>query len=180
VLLTARVLQGVGGALMLPGGTLIKSTARQLNAAVSTPPTVGPSAPVSFALLREGPTYLGATISQAVAAMSEMGLGLIFPLLLILNLEMNPALAGLALIPTTCRWWSWPPWSGAGTTGGRPSAAGRRLRVPRGRRGPVGVRRADPELSLAAARLESRRGRPVRCWSAERSWWWARWSRATW
>jgi MFS family permease len=30
-----------------------------------------------------------------------MGLGLIFPLLLILNLQMNPALAGLALIPTT-------------------------------------------------------------------------------
>ena len=30
-----------------------------------------------------------------------MGLGLLFPLLLILNLGMSPALAGLALIPTT-------------------------------------------------------------------------------
>jgi hypothetical protein len=33
--------------------------------------------------------------------MAEMGLGVIFPLLLILNLGMPPALAGLALIPTT-------------------------------------------------------------------------------
>lgn len=33
--------------------------------------------------------------------MAEMGLGLIFPLLLILNLKMDPVLAGLALIPTT-------------------------------------------------------------------------------
>jgi EmrB/QacA subfamily drug resistance transporter len=56
---------------------------------------------MSFALLRERRNYLGATISQALAGMAEMGLGLIFPLLLILNLEMNPALAGLALIPTT-------------------------------------------------------------------------------
>src|SRR4051812_6578695 len=56
---------------------------------------------MSFALLRERRNYLGATISQALAGMAEMGLGLIFPLLLILNLQMNPALAGLALIPTT-------------------------------------------------------------------------------
>jgi MFS family permease len=33
--------------------------------------------------------------------MAEIGLGVIFPLLLILNLRMSPALAGLALIPTT-------------------------------------------------------------------------------
>src|SRR3712207_6878246 len=33
--------------------------------------------------------------------MAEMGLGLIFPLLLILNLGMSPGLAALALIPTT-------------------------------------------------------------------------------
>src|SRR5215211_3266703 len=33
--------------------------------------------------------------------MAEMGLGVIFPLLLIVNLGMSPALAGLALIPTT-------------------------------------------------------------------------------
>jgi len=56
---------------------------------------------MDFALLRRSRNYLGATISQALAGMAEMGLGLIFPLLLILNLEMDPALAGLALIPTT-------------------------------------------------------------------------------
>jgi MFS family permease len=56
---------------------------------------------VDFTLLRGRRNYLGATISQGVAGMAEMGLGLIFPLLLILNLQMNPALAGLALIPTT-------------------------------------------------------------------------------
>jgi MFS family permease len=56
---------------------------------------------VDFTLLRRRRNYLGATISQGVAGMAEMGLGLIFPLLLILNLQMNPALAGLALIPTT-------------------------------------------------------------------------------
>ena len=56
---------------------------------------------VDFTLLRRHRNYLGATISQGVAGMSEMGLGLIFPLLLILNLQMSPALAGLALIPTT-------------------------------------------------------------------------------
>jgi MFS family permease len=33
--------------------------------------------------------------------MVEIGLGVIFPLVLILNLTMDPALAGLALIPTT-------------------------------------------------------------------------------
>ncbi|MDT7553704.1 MAG: hypothetical protein QOI16_2240 [Pseudonocardiales bacterium] len=56
---------------------------------------------MSFSLLRQRRNYLGATISQGLAGMAEMGLGLIFPLLLILNLRMNPALAGLALIPTT-------------------------------------------------------------------------------
>lgn len=56
---------------------------------------------MSFRLLRRYPNYLGATISQALAGVSEMGLGLIFPLLLILNLSMPPALAGLALLPTT-------------------------------------------------------------------------------
>jgi MFS family permease len=33
--------------------------------------------------------------------MAEMGLGLILPLMLILNMEMKPAVAGLALIPAT-------------------------------------------------------------------------------
>lgn len=56
---------------------------------------------VEFGLLRRYPNYLGATISQAVGGMTEMGLGLMFPLLLILNLGMEPGLAGLALIPTT-------------------------------------------------------------------------------
>ncbi len=56
---------------------------------------------MSFALLRRSPDYLGATLSQGLAGIAEMGLGIIFPLLLILNLGMDPALAGLALIPTT-------------------------------------------------------------------------------
>lgn len=56
---------------------------------------------VDFGLLRRHPNYLGATVSQAIGGMAEMGLGLLLPLLLILNLGMDPALAGLALIPTT-------------------------------------------------------------------------------
>jgi EmrB/QacA subfamily drug resistance transporter len=55
---------------------------------------------VNFSLLRER-NYVGASISQLLAGMAEIGLGVIFPLLLILNLTMSPALAGLALIPTT-------------------------------------------------------------------------------
>jgi EmrB/QacA subfamily drug resistance transporter len=55
---------------------------------------------VDFRLLRER-NYLGASLSQLLSGMAEIGLGVIFPLLLILNLEMSPALAGLALIPTT-------------------------------------------------------------------------------
>jgi EmrB/QacA subfamily drug resistance transporter len=56
---------------------------------------------LQFGLLRRYPNYLGSTVSQALAGMAEMGLGLLFPLLLILNLGMAPGLAGLALIPTT-------------------------------------------------------------------------------
>jgi len=56
---------------------------------------------MSLPLLRRHPNYLGATVSQFIAGTAEMGLALLFPLLLILNLEMSPALAGLALIPTT-------------------------------------------------------------------------------
>ena len=56
---------------------------------------------MDLGLLRRTPNYLGSTLSQALAGMAEMGLGLLFPLLLILNLGMNPALAGLALMPTT-------------------------------------------------------------------------------
>jgi MFS family permease len=56
---------------------------------------------MSLSMLRTRRNYLGATISQGLAGMAEMGLGVIFPLLLILNLEMSPALAGLALAPAT-------------------------------------------------------------------------------
>ena len=51
-----------------------------------------------FLLEEAGTPY---TLSQALAGMAEMGLGLLFPLLLILNLGMNPAPSGLALMPTT-------------------------------------------------------------------------------
>lgn len=56
---------------------------------------------LDFSLLRRYPNYRGATFSQGFAGMAEMGLGILFPLLLILNLGMEPALAGLALIPAT-------------------------------------------------------------------------------
>ena len=56
---------------------------------------------MNLRLLRRTPNYLGATVSQGIGGMAEMGLGLLFPLLLILNLGMTPAIAGLALIPTT-------------------------------------------------------------------------------
>lgn len=84
---------------------------------------------LDFSLLRRYPNYLGATISQGLAGMAEMGLGILFPLLLILNLGMDPALAGLALIPATLpmilvaplagRWYDrvggrWPLGSGFG------------------------------------------------------------------
>jgi EmrB/QacA subfamily drug resistance transporter len=56
---------------------------------------------VSFDLLRRHPSYTSAVFSQLIAGMAEMGLALLFPLILILNLRMSPVLAGLALIPTT-------------------------------------------------------------------------------
>ena len=56
---------------------------------------------MSFGLLRRHPNYLAATVSQGLAGMAEMGLGVLFPLILILNLGMPPAKAGLFLIPTT-------------------------------------------------------------------------------
>lgn len=56
---------------------------------------------LDFGLLRRYPNYRGAVFSQGVAGMAEMGLGIIFPLLLILNLGMPPGLAGLALLPAT-------------------------------------------------------------------------------
>lgn len=56
---------------------------------------------IDFPLLRSNRNYLGATISQGLGGMVEMGTGVLFPLLLILNLGMEPSLAGLALIPAT-------------------------------------------------------------------------------
>ena len=56
---------------------------------------------MSFGLLAHQRNYLGATLSQGLAGMAEMGLAVLFPLLLILNLGMTPVLAGIALIPTT-------------------------------------------------------------------------------
>jgi EmrB/QacA subfamily drug resistance transporter len=56
---------------------------------------------MSFALLRRHPNYMAATLSQGIGGMAEMGLSVIFPLILILNLGMPPAKAGLAMIPTT-------------------------------------------------------------------------------
>jgi EmrB/QacA subfamily drug resistance transporter len=60
-----------------------------------------PNPLMDLRLLQRHRNYLGATVSQFIAGTAEMGLALLFPLLLILNLEMSPALAGLALIPTT-------------------------------------------------------------------------------
>lgn len=52
-------------------------------------------------LLKKYPNYRAATISQGIGGMVEMGLGLLLPLFLILNLGMSPGQAGLALIPAT-------------------------------------------------------------------------------
>src|SRR6202012_4165787 len=60
-----------------------------------------PNPLMDLRLLRRHRNYLGAVASQFIAGTAEMGLALLFPLLLILNLGMSPALAGLALIPTT-------------------------------------------------------------------------------
>jgi EmrB/QacA subfamily drug resistance transporter len=56
---------------------------------------------VSFRLLRTHPGYLASTISQTIAGAIQLGLAVIIPLILILNLGMPPAKAGLALLPTT-------------------------------------------------------------------------------
>jgi EmrB/QacA subfamily drug resistance transporter len=56
---------------------------------------------MDFALLRQHRDYAGATISQGLGGMLEMGLGIIFPLILILSIGLDPAAAGLALLPTT-------------------------------------------------------------------------------
>ena len=86
--------------------------------------------------------------------MIEMGLGVIFPLLLILNLEMDPSLAGLALIPATIPMVLGAPLAGRwyDRMGGRPAAGGR-LRDPRRCPGLVmAVGRPDRELRRASCR----------------------------
>ncbi|PVZ12111.1 MFS transporter [Actinomycetospora cinnamomea] len=73
-------------------------------------------------LLGTSRDYRGATISQGLAGMAEMGLGLILPLALVLNLRMDPALAGLALLSTTVPMVAVAPLVGRwyDRTGGRP------------------------------------------------------------
>ena len=83
----------------LVAGALIVSAAAALTFASIERRSPDPL--MSFSLLRRHPNYLAATISQTIAGIAEMGLALLFPLLLILNLQMPPGLAGLALIPTT-------------------------------------------------------------------------------
>jgi MFS family permease len=80
---------------------------------------------MSLTMLRRRRNYLGATISQALAGMAEMGLGVIFPLLLILNLGMSPALAGVALAPATLPMIVLAPMAGRwyDRAGGRPPLA---------------------------------------------------------
>jgi EmrB/QacA subfamily drug resistance transporter len=56
---------------------------------------------LDFRLLSRHHNYLAGTVSQGLAGLAEMGLSVIFPLVLILNLGMTPALAGLALLPST-------------------------------------------------------------------------------
>ena len=56
---------------------------------------------MSFRLLQTHPGYLASTISQTITGMIAIGLAVIFPLILILNLDLTPATAGLALLPTT-------------------------------------------------------------------------------
>lgn len=56
---------------------------------------------VDLRLLRTAPSYRTGVISQSLGGAAEMGLGVILPLLLILNLRMDPGLAGLALLPAS-------------------------------------------------------------------------------
>src|SRR5664279_2297681 len=174
ILLAARVVQGVGGALMLPATVAILSASYPREARGRALGTMGGVAALAGALgptiggvltsvfswravllinlpllvltlfftiravpadrPREGEVHvdlsgavllcvcLVGTLSQGLAGMAEMGLGLIFPLILILNLEMDPALAGLALIPTTLPMVVMAPLAGRwyDRSGGRP------------------------------------------------------------
>ncbi|HVV66768.1 MAG TPA: MFS transporter [Candidatus Saccharimonadales bacterium] len=60
-----------------------------------------PNPLMSFGLLKRHPNYLGATVSQIIGGMAEMGMGILLPLFLILDLGMPPIVAGVALIPAS-------------------------------------------------------------------------------
>jgi EmrB/QacA subfamily drug resistance transporter len=77
---------------------------------------------MNLTLLRRQANYLGSTASQFIVGITGMGLALLFPLLLILNLQMSPVLAGLALTPTTLPFVFVPPLAGRwyDRAGGRP------------------------------------------------------------
>ena len=108
---------------------------------------------MNLGLLRRTPNYLGSTISQALAGMAEMGLGLLFPLLLILNLGMNPALAGLALMPTTLPIVVCLRCGKVLRQSRRPPSAGRRIRDPRRLRLCLVGRSVAAQLHRPPARL---------------------------
>lgn len=61
---------------------------------------VVPAPLVKWQLFRHR-NYLAANISQVLGGYAELGFGVIFPLLLVLNLRMSPVLAGFALLPAT-------------------------------------------------------------------------------
>ena len=117
---TAHVDFGGAGLLCLAIVSLVFGLTEAQSASVTSLPVIGPLAVavlggvgfvwwerraddplMDVGLLRGTPNYLGSVISQVLAGFVEMGLGLIFPLLLILDLGMSPFVAGLALIPTT-------------------------------------------------------------------------------
>jgi hypothetical protein len=64
-----------------------------------------PNPLMDLRLLRRHSNYLGSVLSQFVAGTAEMGLALLFPLLLILNLGMSPALGRApAHLPAAAAW----------------------------------------------------------------------------
>ena len=55
---------------------------------------------IEFRLFRHA-NYLAANISQVLAGVVELGLGFIMPFFMLLVIGVNPAIAGIALIPST-------------------------------------------------------------------------------
>ena len=94
---------------------------------------------VDFRLFRQL-NYLAANISQFLAGMIELGLGYLLPYLLLLVIGVDPAIAGIALIPSTIPivWRArWPADSSTGTAAaGRRSPAGSSSWRPRAWRSP--------------------------------------------